>query len=98
MDLASFLGKLLEDDDVDVLREGVRLLAQAIMDAEVSAQLGAGLRERSPERTAHRNDYRTGPRTPELARSICGSPRSRQGATSPGCSSPAGELNGRWSG
>lgn len=59
MDLASFVGKLLEDDDVDVLREGVRVLAQAIMDAEVSAQIGAGLHERTPERTAHRNGYRT---------------------------------------
>jgi putative transposase len=59
MDLASFVGKLLEDDDVDVLREGVRVLAQAIMDAEVSAQIGAGLHERSPERIAHRNGYRT---------------------------------------
>lgn len=50
---------MLEDDNVDVLREGVRVLAQAIMDAEVSAQIGAGLHERSLERVAHRNGYRT---------------------------------------
>ena len=59
MDLASFVGKLLEDDDVDVFREGVRVLVQAIMDAEVSSQIGACLHERSPERTAHRNGYRS---------------------------------------
>lgn len=59
MDLTSFVGKLLQDDDVDVLREEVRVLAQAIMDAEVSAQIGAGLHERTPERTAYRNGYRT---------------------------------------
>jgi hypothetical protein len=30
MDIASFVGKLLEQDDVDALREGVRVLAQAV--------------------------------------------------------------------
>lgn len=59
MELVSFVGKLLEDDDVDVLREGVWVLAQTIMGADVSAQIGAGLRERSPDRTAHRNGYST---------------------------------------
>jgi len=28
MDITSFVGKLLEQDDVDLLREGVRVLAQ----------------------------------------------------------------------
>ena len=32
MDLASFVGKLLEQDDVDSLGEGVRILAQAVME------------------------------------------------------------------
>lgn len=31
MDITSFVGKLLEQDDVDALREGVRVLAQAVM-------------------------------------------------------------------
>jgi hypothetical protein len=42
MDLNAFVGKLLADDDQDTLREGVRVLAQALMDAEVSAKIGAG--------------------------------------------------------
>jgi hypothetical protein len=29
MDVSPFVGKLLEEDDVDVLRDGVRVLAQA---------------------------------------------------------------------
>jgi hypothetical protein len=29
MDITSFVGKLLEQDDVDALSEGVRVLAQA---------------------------------------------------------------------
>src|SRR3990170_753053 len=59
MDITSFVGKLLEENDVDVLREGVRVLAQLVMEAEVSGQIGAGLYERSSERTAYRNGYRT---------------------------------------
>src|SRR6266540_906850 len=59
MDITSFVGKLLEQDDVDLLREGVRVLAQAVMETEVSGQIGAGPYERSSSRTAYRNGYRT---------------------------------------
>jgi hypothetical protein len=31
MDFSSFVGKLLGEEDTDVLREGVRVLAQALM-------------------------------------------------------------------
>jgi len=45
--------------DVDVLREGVRILAQAIMEAEVSELTGLPKGERDPERRlTHRNGYR----------------------------------------
>ena len=59
MDITSFVGKLLEQDDVDALREGVRVLAQAVMETEVSGQIGAAPYERSSERAAYRNGYRT---------------------------------------
>jgi putative transposase len=59
MDVSSFVGKLLEEDDVDVLRDGVRVLAQALMETEVSSQIGAAPYERSSGRTAYRNGYRT---------------------------------------
>jgi hypothetical protein len=49
MDIAWFVGKLLEQDDVDALREGVRVLAKAVMETEVSSQIGA-----APLRTQHR--------------------------------------------
>ena len=32
MDLSAFVGKLLEEQDGDVLREGIRVLSQALMD------------------------------------------------------------------
>jgi putative transposase len=57
MDLLELLGKA-DGADVDFLREGVRVLAQALMDAEVSAQIGAEHSQRNPERTTHRNGYR----------------------------------------
>jgi putative transposase len=59
MDITSFVGKLLEQDDVDALREGVKVLAQAVMETEVSGQIGAAPYERSSERIAYRNGYRT---------------------------------------
>jgi hypothetical protein len=36
MDLSTFVGKLLEEQDGHVLREGVRVLAQALMDTEAA--------------------------------------------------------------
>ena len=59
MDFSSFVGKLLAEEDTDVLREGVRVLAQALMDTEVSTQIGAERYERNEGRVAHRNGYRT---------------------------------------
>lgn len=59
MDVTTFVGKLLEQDDVDALREGVRILAQVVMDREVSAQIGAEPYERTDDRLAYRNGYRT---------------------------------------
>ena len=59
MDLSAFVGKLLAEHDGDVLREGVRVLAQALMEAEVSSQVGGERYERTEERTAYRNGYRT---------------------------------------
>lgn len=44
--------------DLDFLREGVRVLAEAIMDLEVSEQIGANRNERSAERSNYRNGYR----------------------------------------
>ena len=58
MDLPAFVGKLLQEQDGDVLREGVRVLAQALMEAEVTELVGAERYERTEERTAHRNGSR----------------------------------------
>lgn len=59
MDVTAFVGKLLSEDEPDVLREGVRVLAELLMDAEVSTALGAERYERTEERVGNRNGYRT---------------------------------------
>ena len=41
--------------DFDFLREAMTVLTQALMDAEVTAQIGAGYGERSEDRTTRRN-------------------------------------------
>lgn len=58
MDLTSFVGKLLKEDDSDILREGIKALAQMIMDVEVSSKIGAAPYERAETRTAYRNPTR----------------------------------------
>ena len=45
-------------EQADFLREGVRVLAQELMELEVAEQLGAERHERTPERTGYRNGYR----------------------------------------
>jgi hypothetical protein len=48
-----------EDPEADFLQEGVRWLIQEVIEAEVSAQVGAGRYERTDERTTQRNGDRT---------------------------------------
>jgi transposase-like protein len=51
--------KVLTDEHADLVREAVSFLCHQIMEAEVAAQIGAGLGERAPaERATHRNGYR----------------------------------------
>ncbi len=58
MALAELIRKAEEQGDVDFLREGVRVLSQALMEVEVSQHLGAERHERTGERSGYRNGYR----------------------------------------
>ena len=58
MALAELLRKAQVSDDVDFLREGVRALAEALMELEVTQHVGAGRYERTSERTGERNGTR----------------------------------------
>jgi putative transposase len=58
MALQEVLRKAQLGGDVDFLREGAQVLAQALMELEVTAHVGAERHARTPERTGQRNGYR----------------------------------------
>src|SRR3954451_14020186 len=72
-------GELAEDP----LRQIVRWAVQELMEAEVSAQIGAGRYERSSERTTQRNGYRSRPWDTRLGTLDLAIPKLRQGSYFP---------------
>jgi putative transposase len=50
---------LMEEDGADFLRESLRFVVEALMEAEVSELIGAAHGERTPDRATHRNGYRS---------------------------------------
>lgn len=58
MALAELLRKAEAEPGLDVLREGVRVLAEALMALEVEQHVGAGYHERTPGREGYRNGTR----------------------------------------
>src|SRR5437764_12373973 len=58
MALLELLRKAEFDEDVDFLREGVRAMAQQLMELEVAQHVGADKYERTAQRSGERNGYR----------------------------------------
>jgi transposase-like protein len=58
MALAALLRKAEAEPGLDVLREGVRVLAEALMELEVAQHVGAERHERTPARLGQRNGSR----------------------------------------
>jgi putative transposase len=56
--LSDLLDALRAGGDLDVVREGLALVLQALIDAEAAQQIGAGRYERTASRTTHRNGSR----------------------------------------
>ena len=56
--LLDLLSKAEQGADLDFLRDGLKLLAQELMEAEVTALVGAAPHERSESRLTYRNGYR----------------------------------------
>ena len=69
MALLELLSKYKDDGQLDPLREGVRLLAQALMELEVSEEIGAERYQRTDERKTYRNGYRKRRRDTRVGRS-----------------------------
>ena len=106
VDLLELLRKQTDGADLDFLREAVAVLAEAVMDGEVSAQIGAAHGERSETRLTRRNGYRPRRWDTRVGTIELGIPSSRRPQTdciSPGpwrsitmatCSSPAARRLG----
>ena len=88
--------KAIADGDVDFLREGVRVLAQAVMEAEVTELTGVPKGERDPERRlTNRNGYRERRWDTRVGTHRPGHPAGpRRRRTSRACSSRAGAPSG----
>jgi putative transposase len=56
--LDELLRKARVGGDAGFLREGVRVLSQALMEMEIEQHVGAARHERTPERSGYRNGYR----------------------------------------
>jgi len=83
MTLHDLLNKDEQGADPGFLRDGVRLLAQELMDAEATQLAGAGLHERSENRLTYRNGDREREWDTRIGTVDLQIPKLRQGAYFP---------------
>ncbi len=88
MDVLELLRKVASDADLDFLREGLRVLMQAVMEAEVLSKTGAERGERSPDRLTHRNGYRARPWDTRVGTLPLQIPKVREGSYFPSLLEP----------
>ena len=88
MALAELLRKADAEPDLDTLREGVRVMTQALMELEVAQHLGAERYQRSPERQGERNGYRDRNWDTRVGTLELHVPRVRDGSFFPGLLEP----------
>jgi transposase-like protein len=88
MDVLELLRKVASDADLDFLREGLRVLMQAVMEAEVMSKTGAERGERSPDRLTHRNGYRARPWDTRVGTLALQIPKVREGSYFPSLLEP----------
>jgi len=79
MTAAELVAKVMAGEHGDFVREAVALIAHELMEAEISAEVGAELHEVSPERITHRNGYRPRPWETRVGEIELLIPRKRQG-------------------
>ena len=96
MALAELLRKADAEPDVDTLREGVRVMTQALMELEVAQHLGAERYQRSPARQGERNVYRDRDWDTRVGTLELRVPRSVTAASFPVCWSHASGRSERW--
>jgi transposase-like protein len=88
MTLLELLRKAGVEKDLDFLREGVKVLAESIMELEVNEKTGAELYERNPQRASYRNGYRERPWDTRVGTISLKIPRVREGSYFPSLLEP----------
>jgi len=79
MTVADVVADVLAGEAGDFLREAVELVARELMEAEISAEIGAARGEVSAERRTHRNGYRPRPWETRVGEIELAIPRARSG-------------------
>jgi transposase-like protein len=75
-------------EQADFLREGVRVLAEELMEMELAEHVGAERHERTPDRTGYRNGYRERPWDTRVGTIELKVPRVRDGSFFPSLLEP----------
>ncbi|MHB8490874.1 MAG: IS256 family transposase [Solirubrobacteraceae bacterium] len=81
MTISDVVAQVRDGQLEDFLRAAVKIVAEQLMDSEVSAQIGAGHGEVSPERLTHRNGYRPRSWETRVGEIELQIPRKRSGAS-----------------
>jgi putative transposase len=81
--LRAALDRVMGEEHADVVREGVAAFVAELMEAEVSAQIGAELHEKAPGRVTQRNGYRAREWETRAGTIELGIPRVRSGSYFP---------------
>lgn len=88
MTILELFHKLSATKDMDFLREGVKTLAQAVMELEVQVKTGAERYERTSERKVYRNGYRERAWDTRVGRIDLKIPKVREGSFFPSLLEP----------
>ncbi|WP_067929719.1 IS256 family transposase [Alicyclobacillus shizuokensis] len=83
-----WIRKIQGEENIDFLRELVRIVAQSLIEAEATAKIGAERYERSEERTTQRNGYRSRPWDTRLGTVELDIPKLRKGSFFPSLLEP----------
>jgi transposase-like protein len=97
--IADLLDALRAGGDLDIIREGLALVLQALIEAEAAQQIGAGRYQRSTSRTTHRNGSRSRLLSTKAGDVELKIPSSARARSSQPCWSPAAGSTGpcwRW--
>ena len=91
--LSELLDALRAGGDLDLVRSGLQLVLQALIELEATQQIGAGPYQRSPERTTHRNGHRERVLSTKAGDLELRIPKLRQGAFFPSLLEPRRRID-----